>query len=181
MRRAAATALPLFLALSVTACGGGGGNDPQPTTAAKPATMPDPTVRGSHPAKASDRKIVKAWTDSLRRGDIQAADALWALPALVQNGLPRPTVLRNQAAVHFFDISLPCGAVLIRTAAFHGYTLAEFRLTQRAGEGGGECGGSGSKAATAFKIKDGRIREWRRIQAFPGTSPTAPKAGGSAV
>jgi hypothetical protein len=84
----------------------------------------------------------------------------------VENGTP-PIRLRSRAAVHLFDESLPCGARLLRAVSHHGYVLAEFKLTQRSGPGGGRCDGPGDEAATAFRIVRGKISEWRRIPGLP--------------
>jgi hypothetical protein len=111
---------------------------------------------------------------------VARADGLFSLPTVVQNGTP-PLRLRTRAEIHLFDSSLPCGARLVRTVAHHGYVLAQFKLTERAGPGGGHCDGTGNSAATAFRIVAGKISEWRRIANLPGPGgqpppPSAPSA-----
>ena len=61
-----------------------------------------------------------------------------------------------------FNESLPCGAVLERTYRQGRYTAAVFRLTERPGPG--RCGtADGRHARTAFIVRDGKIRQWRRL------------------
>jgi hypothetical protein len=168
MRRSIAVAA-LVGVLGAAGCGGGS-HKPARRAAAPPATA-TPSV----PARAADVAVVRGWADALRRGHVARADSLFSLPALVQNGTP-PLPLTTRSEVHGFDLSLPCGARLLRTVAHHGYVLAEFRLTERRGPGGGHCDGTGHSAATAFRIVGGKIREWRRIVGLPGKAPPPPSA-----
>ena len=106
---------------------------------------------------------MRAWADTLRRGDVHAAARYFALPSLVSNGTP-PIKLETRAEVEFFNRTLPCGAKLIDTeAAPHGFFIATFRLTERPGRG--ECGsGTGETARTALRVRDGHITDWLRVQ-----------------
>lgn len=163
--RASGVLAALLLLVLAAGCGESGGAARSTTTAKRPATATSP-----------DRAVVAGWADALRSGRIARADAYFDLPALVQSGGP-PARLRTRAQVHAFDLGLPCGARLVRTLSHHGYLLAEFRLTERAGPGGGGCDGPGELAATAFLIRAGHIVEWRRIAGLPGSgaSPTPPQ------
>jgi hypothetical protein len=88
---------------------------------------------------------------------------------VVSNGTP-PITLRSRAQVKRFNESLPCGAVLERTYRDGRYTAAVFRLTERPGPG--RCGpGTGASARTAFLVRNGKIRQWRRL-----AEPEAPPA-----
>jgi hypothetical protein len=158
----------LIATVAAAGCGGGGGHAPAKTT-----TTPSPAASADPPARPADVAIVRGWADALRAGHVARADGLFSLPTIIENGTP-PLSFRTRAEIHLFDTSLPCGARLLRTVAHHGYVLAEFKLTQRAGPGGGHCDGTGARAATAFRIVAGRIREWRRIIGLPGPGGQAP-------
>ena len=148
------TALAAFLAavvLGAAACGGGGGH----------ATSEVPSAQA----------VIKAWADTLRSGDVNGAAGYFSVPALVQNGTP-PLSLMTRAEVRAFNRSLPCGARLLRTYAAGRYTAAVFRLTERPGPG--RCGsGTGETARTAFLVRNGKIREWRRLP-DPAPAPAGP-------
>jgi hypothetical protein len=129
--------------------------------------------------KASDREaprhepsaagVIRAWADALRGGDVKRAARFFGVPSVVSNGTP-PITLRSRAAVRLFNASLPCGAVLERTYRQGRYTAAVFRLTERPGPG--RCGtGKGARARTAFIVREGKIRQWRRL-----AEPQAPPA-----
>ena len=96
----------------------------------------------------------------------------FGLPVIVENGTP-PQLLRSRAAVRAFNESLPCGARLLSTRRRDRYTIATFRLTDRPG---GACGtGAGGTAATAFRLRRGRIVEWLRVPLGPGEpAPPSP-------
>jgi len=161
----------LSASLAAAGCGGGSGHGPPKTTPA-----PAPSASSDPPAAAADAAVVRAWADALRVGHVARADGLFSLPTIIENGTP-PLSFRTRAEIHLFDTSLPCGARLLRAVSHHGYVLAEFKLTQRAGPGGGHCDGTGAKASTAFRVVGGRIREWRRILGLPGPggqTPTPP-------
>ena len=112
---------------------------------------------------AADVRVVRAWADTLRRGDMRGAARFFALPSLVSNGTP-PIKLETRAEARFFNRTLPCGAKLIGTEpARKGFFIATFRLTERPGKG--ECGsGTGETARTAFRIRDEHITDWLRVQ-----------------
>jgi hypothetical protein len=114
--------------------------------------------------------VIRAWADTLRHGDVAKAASYFALPALVENGTP-PLRLTTRAQVRAFNASLPCGARLLRVHSASRYTTAVFRLTERPGPG--RCGeGTGRTARTTFVVRNGKIREWRRVPDRP--QPNAP-------
>ena len=126
------------------------------------------------PHASPDAKVIRRWADTLRAGDIEGAARLFGVPATVANG-ESPQRLTTAAGILAFNASLPCGAHLLRTRRREGYTIATFRLTERRG---GDCGaGVGDIAATAFKLRAGRIVEWLRVPTSSG--PTAPPPGSS--
>jgi hypothetical protein len=181
MRAAVAIAGAVAAALALGACGSGSSHTTTTTTrAAAPAptvtspstsnAVPIPPATGHGlPTTATPEDVIRAWADSLRSGRIAAAARLFAVPTIVSNG-GGPIVLRTRAAIRFFNFTLPCGAVLIKTQdAPHGLVVATFRLTERPGPG--VCGtGVGQTARTAFRIRNGRIREWLRVADAPGST-----------
>jgi hypothetical protein len=141
-------------ALALAACGTEKAAEPE-----QPAPAREPSAAG----------VIRAWADALRGGDVERAARFFALPSLVSNGTP-PITLRSRADVRLFNESLPCGAVLERTYRQGRYTAAVFRLTERPGRG--RCGtGTGAHARTAFIVRGGKIRQWRRL-----AEPQAPPA-----
>jgi hypothetical protein len=149
--RTTAAAL-VAVALAASGCGEGDG-DPEP----KP---PPPQVQQN-----SDARVIRRWSDELRQGHVDAATALFAVPATIANGTA-PTQLISRSEIAAFNDSLPCGARLLYTTRRAPYTIGTFRLTNR--PGGGGCGpGTGEKAATAFRIERGRIVEWLRVPIPP--------------
>jgi hypothetical protein len=159
--------LPAALALGIAACGGGGEDRTKPTTPGaveeRPRSAPSPSEERPARVDEADVRIVRAWADTLRRGDVRGAARFFALPSLVSNGTP-PIRLETRAQARFFNRTLPCGAKLIGTEpARKGFFIATFRLTERPGEG--ECGsGTGETARTAFRIRDEHITDWLRVE-----------------
>jgi hypothetical protein len=155
-------AFALLALLLVTGCG-----DSAPQARRPPARRPAPA------AGSPEARVIARWADTLRAGDARAAARLFAVPATVANGEP-PRRLTTAAQVVAFNESLPCGARLVRTRRRGRYTVATFRLTERRG---GDCGlGVGDIAATAFRLRRGKIVEWLRV---PTSSEPAPPPPGS--
>jgi hypothetical protein len=145
-------------ALAVSACG----NDARP---------PGPAAAAPKGGATSDERIIREWSADLRRGDVAAASARFALPATVANGTP-PVTVRTRELLHAFHETLPCGGVPVAAEAHHGLTIARFRLTDRPG---GDCGtGVGGYAAAAFEIKDGLIVRWLRVDDPGPSEPPGP-------
>ena len=154
---------------SVALAGCGGGPDKTPAgTAAAPA-VPAPVVAPGVSRNAAN--IVRRWADTLRRGDVRAAATFFAVPSFDANGGP-PEHLTTHAAILDFNSGLPCGARLVRAdRAHHGFVIATFVLTERPGPG--TCGsGTGATARTAFRVKNGRITDWLRVQDLPDAETT---------
>jgi ketosteroid isomerase-like protein len=119
----------------------------------------------------TDAGVIRDWAQALSAGDIAKAASYFALPAIVQNATP-PVRITSRAQAREFNQLLPCGARLLMTARHGGYIYATFRLTNRVG---GNCGsGIGGIAATAFRIHDGKITEWRRLPGPGQGSPRTP-------
>ena len=168
--------------LAIGACADAGGGErkpdakPQVQERSEPTPTPTPAPRASEPETAgkldrADVRVVRAWADTLRRGDVRAAASYFALPSLVANGTP-PIRLRTRAHARTFNRTLPCGAKLIRAEpAASGFLIATFRLTERPGEG--RCGtGAGETARTAFRVRGERITDWLRVQDIPSGPET---------
>jgi hypothetical protein len=157
-----AVALALVASLLSAGCGDSG------PEAERPAPK-GPVVEGP-PGRPGDAGVIRRWADTLRSGDLRGAARLFAVPATVANGEP-PRSLTTADQVVAFNASLPCGARVVRTRRRGTYTVATFRLTERPG---GDCGpGVGDIAATAFRLRRGKIVEWLRVptSAEPGPPP----------
>ena len=136
-----------------------------------PAASVPPQAR-ARPAPPKDTQVIRKWADTLRAGRVAAAARLFTVPAVAANGTPAINLLTRRD-VRLFNKSLPCGAVLVDTRRLGPYTVGTFRLTER--PGGGGCGtGTGNEAARAFRLRGGKIEEWRRV-AVPSGPPPEPK------
>jgi hypothetical protein len=156
-RLLAVTAPALAVALSVAVSGCSSSSNPAPSPPPRPA-----------PARFSDAQLIQAWADELRAGHPVVAARRFGVPAIAQNGT-KPILLRSRGDVVAFNDSLPCGARLLGTRRSGRYVIGTFRLTERPG---GQCdGGTGAKAATAFRITGRRIVEWRRVPVPSGPNP----------
>jgi hypothetical protein len=169
--------IAIALTLGLTACGGETGSvrAGTETSAAQsrtaPGVVPLPPAHGPSARVEPDAEaVVRRWADTLRRGDVEGAARLFALPAVVANGT-RPVTLDSRAQLRVFNRSLPCGAVLVGTSpAAHGFLVATFRLTERPGHS--SCGsGTGNTARTAVHVKDGLIAYWLRLDTEPVPAP----------
>lgn len=184
-------ALAAICSVSVSACGGSDEADRDGartarTAPARPAPQAVPGLprgvpqRSTSAADPAQAKVIRAWTDALRGGDVAAASALWAVPSKAQNGTPLVS-LRSRAAVALFQSSLPCGARVTATAgAPRDFTIVTVRLTERRGA---NCGsGAGASARTAIRVLDGKITEWYRLPDDPNAPsprPSPEPAGGA--
>ncbi len=162
-----ATAVALA-ALVIAAAGCGGDDDPKPAPGQGASGQSAP----GRTAASGDARVIRRWSDLLRRGQVDDASALFAVPATVANGTA-PIQLGSPPEVRAFNDSLPCGARLLSTTRRAPYTVGTFELT---GRPGGDCGpGTGEKAATAFRIEHGRIVEWLRVPVPPEKPEPDPK------
>jgi hypothetical protein len=195
MRRAWAIAvLPLVLAacgsqaepnrLDLTTPGVHTG-DPVPEATATATPSATPGAKGK-PVTRTERRVIKGWSDSLRRGRVNDAAEYFSVPSLVSNNQPVPEQLASVADVRKFNSGLPCGAKLLRTRRSDqpGFVIGVFRLTERK-NAPAPCGqGVGAEAAVAFEITGGHIKTWLRVAApgeqdpmatpTPGVTPTPP-------
>lgn len=148
-------------ALALAACGSETPRLTQPITV--PAAR-QPTQRSPVPVSAT--RVIRGWSDTLRRGDVDGAASYFALPSIVQiePGGPAARITRREDAVAFQTI-LPCGAVFVSAVRDGRYVNALFRLTERPGA---TCDAPGATARTAFVIRRGKIAEWRRAPDEPG-------------
>jgi hypothetical protein len=153
--------IPLLVALALSLCAPAGCGDGGSSDSDRPRDDgPKPSeVPGDADAEAVE--VITAWSEALRRGDVEAAAAKFAIPSVAENG---PILIRidTRSDARMFNESLPCGGRLIRADGEGEFTTATFRLTERPGPG--SCGdGTGETASTAFVISDGMIVEWRRV------------------
>ena len=154
-RRALMAALGIAIAL--VGCGDRGGDD----------SSREPKVAGN--ADPGDVRVIDGWVTALRRGDVDAAARYFAIPSVAENG-PLLLHIKSLGAARRFNESLPCGARLVRAETQGQFTTATFRLIERPGPG--TCGpGTGGAAKTSFVIRDGKIVEWRRVDAGVDEAP----------
>jgi hypothetical protein len=157
-RRIASLALSLALLGGSWMVGCGEDGESAETTGGS-ATLAPEEVPGDADPEA--KRIIGAWVDALRQGDVEEAASYFAIPSVAENG-PILVRIRSQADAVMFNESLPCGAELVHAEGEGDFTTATFELTERPGPG--RCGsGVGEEASTAFVIRDGKIVEWRRV------------------
>lgn len=131
-------------------------------------------------APAGAVRVIRGWSDTLRTGAAIDAARFFALPSLLQltPGGPVGTI-RTRREVIAFDLTLPCGATLLRASRDGRYVNALFALSNRPGA---RCDAPGRTARTRFLIRGGKIVEWRRAADQPGDqSAVPPPVSGSAV
>ena len=102
---------------------------------------------------------MRGWAADLRRGDVDAATARFAVPAIVANGTPEIR-LETLRQIRFFNDTLPCGGRVTDTERHHGVIIATFVLTDRPGS---KCDGAGNRAKAAFEVREGKIVRWLRV------------------
>jgi len=176
----------LAAALTLAACGGhssaGGSARQVPERAQSPATVvPKKDYQnyyppGTHKASRQAVAVITHWSEELRAGHVARAASYFAVPVVVQNATP-PIRLDNRKEVLAFNQTLPCGAHIVKTIAGAQYTVATFVLTERPGSPG--CGATGKLAATAFRLHNGKIAEWRRVLVPPPLGPEKNLKGGN--
>ncbi len=177
-------------ALLIGACGDGDSAKQQPAATPPPAVAPAPQAQqpGAIPpdvplraTRAGDPaaiKVIRLWSDALRRSQVTRASSFWALGSKVQNDTPVLT-LATASDVRAFNGSLPCGSRLVSArGAPRGFTIAVFKLTRRPGA---NCGsGTGSDARVAILVRGDKIAEWYRLPDAPAApdpaQPDAPQA-----
>jgi hypothetical protein len=174
MRRACLAVLAVAVAGLMSACGSSHGG-PAHRAAAVPKISqlptPGPTGKPANPAAVA---VIKAWSSTLRRGDVRGAARYFALPSeLINSGTTGPVAIyiRTFAQAVSANASLPCGAVFVSADQRGRYVNALFRLTNRPGQGGGCGGGAGVTARTNFVIAHGKIQQWIRAPDDPGDNP----------
>jgi hypothetical protein len=163
----------------------GAAGTPRATTSPIPGqdlrTIPTPGPTGT-PADPGAVRVIRAWSDALRRGDIAGAARYFALPSLMingpdANGQAVEIAIRNRAQAEAANVALPCGAQFISADKRGRYINALFRLTDRPGPGGGCADGAGQTARTNFVIDRRRIVEWIRAPEDPGDNTAPPQQG----
>jgi hypothetical protein len=168
-------AAPIAALVAAALAGCGSGSAQRPADAGSRAARPAPRPL---PADAATMRVVRRWADTLRRGDVEGAARLFAIPSIAQNNTP---VLHLDSRVETlaFNLALPCGARVLRGERRGRYTVVTFRLTRRPGA---SCGpGVGGTARTGFIVRGGRIRQWIRVPGDGGgpvpvpPPPTAPR------
>lgn len=182
------------MALAAAGCGGssrtGGGS--RSASASSTATVRErPQVPHELPtpgptnmlASAQAVAVIRAWSDALRAGHIEAAARYFQLPSVLINGVGASGVqalirIHTLRQAELANETLPCGAKFISADQRGRYVNALFTLTGRPGPGGTNCGsGAGTSARTNFIIAGGHIVDWIRAPNDPG-DPSPPSGGG---
>lgn len=144
------------------------------------------TSRVGPPADPAKVAVVRHWAAALRAGNLRGAAGYFHLPSLFDDGVTDTFAIRTQAQAEVANATLTCGAQVISAFRAGRFIDVLFRLTARAGHGGGRaaCGsGIGQTARTEFLIHGGQILEWLRAPSLPGDpgvprGPAHPKGGG---
>jgi hypothetical protein len=147
--------------------------------------VPTPTPELRKPVTAAEKRVIKAWSDNLRKGRVVEAARYFTVPAYVSSNSPDYQPLHNRAAIEDFNRTLNCGSKLLRTRrGAENFVVGIFRLTERGTAGTPGCGqGIGKTAAVAFEIKKGHIERWVQVDpnaVEPSATPapsTEPKTG----
>jgi hypothetical protein len=169
------------LGLVVAACGstkpnrldlttpGAHTGDPLPAATEAPSATATATPKATATPSAgkvtaAEKRIIKGWSDSLRKGQVEAASRYFQIPVLISNNTPGYIILGTQDEVMEFNRTLPCGAKLIRTRrGADGFVVGDFKLTERKNSPA-PCGtGVGATASVAFQIDKGHITKWVRV------------------
>jgi hypothetical protein len=183
-------------AILVSACGGSGSHSSSThsTRVHAPArasstglpgglrSIPTPGPTG-RPASAADVRVITAWSNALRHGNVAAAAAMFKRPSALingpdSNGELSVIVIHNMAQAEAALQTLPCGAQFISADQRGRFVNALFKLTRRTGPGGSDCaGGVGETARTNFLIEGGQIVDWIRAPDDPGDNGGPPAQG----
>jgi len=171
-------ALAVAAAVTLAACGGSSAGHStrsvtQPTgspgTVAPPQDYSNYYPPGTHAASRAAVRAINGWADSLRAGHVQQATNWFDLPVLMENASPVMRLTSRRAIVEF-NKTLPCGAHVVKVIAGQTYSVATFVLTERP-HASGRCGATGRLAAVAFRLRHGKLDEWRRVLVPPPLGP----------
>jgi hypothetical protein len=127
--------------------------------------------RDGPPADPAKLAVVRRWAAELRAGDLRGAAAYFHLPSLFEDGAADTVTIHTRAQAEVANATLTCGAAVISAFRAGSFIDVLFRLTARAGRGGGRraCGaGIGRTARTEFLIRGGQIVAWVRAPSLPG-------------
>jgi hypothetical protein len=156
-----------------------GNGIPAATSAPNPTATPEATATAKpekkrKPVTRAEKRVIKGWSDSLRRGRVSAAARYFSVPSMVSNNTPDWIVLGSPNEVKEFNRGLTCGAKLISTRrGTDQFVVGVFRLTERKGSPA-PCGtGVGETAAVAFLINEEHITKWVRVLDPSQDDPTA--------
>jgi hypothetical protein len=181
MRRLVPHAALAALAVAAAGCG----EDPD----ARFALKTPPAKQGAAPIAQADRQgagerarrptrrdaersrpLLKAWSDALRRGDVERAARYFAVPAIVaQTATFR---LQTRHDVREFNDGLPCGARLRGVGRGGRFIIGTFQLTQRPG---GLCLTPGAVVQVAVVTVGPRCTGGRQSQRGHPPAPARPE------
>jgi hypothetical protein len=165
-----ALAIPLSIAaLLLAACGSEGDGagdgdraqrtpDPGATEARRRDTAPERSPGRLPSGVAGAERVIRGWSDALRGSDVERATSFFSVPLVVSQGTAG--VLGSRARVREFNDGLPCGSRVTGVKRDGEYFVASFVLTERPGK---RCDAPGASARVAFKLRGGRLSEWRQL------------------
>jgi hypothetical protein len=138
-----------------------------------------PALTVGSTATATEVRVIRAWSEALRRGDVTRAAGYFAVPSQMINGTASGQGVLIRIRSHHDAVlaneSLPCGARFVSAVQHGRFVDALFVLTARPGPGGSACaGGVGATARTFFLIVGGHIRTWIRAPDSQGPGPAQP-------
>ncbi|MEZ5102498.1 MAG: hypothetical protein R3C15_22420 [Thermoleophilia bacterium] len=181
--------LALIAAVLLAGCGAEGEGSTRQAGlvgSARPAQPPPPPAGTTGPrllpAPAEERDVpdalaavVRAWSEALNAGDDEAVGALFAIPAIVEQGGYTIRLTSRALAVEWAR-GLPCSGELVRLERLgEKAVLAVFTLGDRPGSA---CDApAGTLAAAQFLIEDDRIVLWRQVEP-PGAEGGTLSRGG---
>lgn len=126
------------------------------------------------------KRVIAAWADAVRRGDVDRATAFFDLPAVVHQTGGRALQLNTPEIAAAFNASLSCGAKLIATNPDGRYVVGTFLLVS---VGDVKCRDDGEFSRVGFVFGDKRhpkrFTEWWQVgrkpnaETGPAKRPTA--------
>jgi SnoaL-like domain len=114
---------------------------------------------GSGDEPSSAEELARAWSRALNAGDNQAAGALFAVGARIeQPGLTLRVRVPEDAAL--WTASLPCAGRIVAVELDGDDAVATFRLSDRQTS---RCDAPGGRARALFRVRDGKIVLFRQL------------------
>ena len=113
----------------------------------------------------SPESVVRAWSNALNSGDDEAAAALFAPRAEVNQG--RAYVLDTEEKAIAFNRAIPCSGEIVELETKGDTVTATFRLGHRETK---PCDAPGAKASARIRVREGKIVLWEQLPSEGGGS-----------